>query len=100
MEGKGLAVNLAKTKVIISDKNCGLSFTSGKYPCGVCHKGVGVNSIFCTYCNKWVHKRCSGVSGRLDAVADFRCRTCLVPEVVNSGSKKVELDGVAYDKVD
>ena len=100
MEGKGLRVNLAKTKVLISDKDRGPSFTPGKYPCGVFRKGVGVNLIYCIYCTKWVHKRCSGVSGRLDAVADFRCRTCLRSEIVNEDSKKVEIDGVAYHKVD
>ena len=50
---------------------------SGKYPCGVCKQGVGDNSIKCVACHKWVHKRCSGISGRLGYVADFRCRRCL-----------------------
>ena len=31
----------------------------------------------CVACHKWVHKRCSGISGRLGYVADFRCRRCL-----------------------
>jgi hypothetical protein len=31
-----------------------------KYPCGVCGKDVGRNSL-CTSCEKWIHKRCSGV---------------------------------------
>ena len=39
--------------------------------------GVGDNSIKCVACHKWVHKRCSGISGRLGYVADFRCRRCL-----------------------
>ena len=38
---------------------------------------VGDNSINCIACHKWIHKRCSGISGRLGYVADFRCRRCL-----------------------
>ena len=39
-----------------------------------------INYLFlvkCVACHKWVHKRCSGISGRLGYVADFRCRRCL-----------------------
>ena len=36
----------------------------GRYPCGVCGHGVGANSVLCTACGKWCHKRCSGL-GRL-----------------------------------
>ena len=28
-------------------------------------------------CHKWIHKRCSGISGRLGYVANFHCRRCL-----------------------
>ena len=48
---------------------------SGKWPCGVCGKGVQANSVQCTLCIKWIHKRCSGVCGDLSLVADgFRCK--------------------------
>ena len=40
MRCKRLKVNLAKTKVMISDVNRGPSFTSRKHPCGVCCKVV------------------------------------------------------------
>ena len=46
----------------------------GRYPCGVCSRGVGVSSILCISCNKWCHKRCSGL-GRLGPAVDFRCPT-------------------------
>ena len=52
-------------------------FGTKKYPCGVCRQGVGDNSIKCVACHKWIHKKCSGISGRLGYVADFRCRRCL-----------------------
>ena len=31
-------------------------------------------------CLKWVHKRCSGISGKLKSNADFHCRRCLEGE--------------------
>ena len=40
----------------------------GKWPCGVCKKGVGNTSILCHSCKKWIHKRCSGVKGSFHAI--------------------------------
>ena len=34
-----------------------------RWPCGVCGRGVGSNSIQCTSCQKWEHKKCSGIKG-------------------------------------
>ena len=40
---------------------------------------VQANSVQCTVCKKWIHKRCSGVRGDLSRVADgFRCRRCVM----------------------
>ena len=77
MELKGLRVNIGKTKVMRCQVRVGQAEESGKYPCGVCRQGVGDNSIKCVACHKWIHKKCSGISGRLGYVADFRCRRCL-----------------------
>jgi len=33
-----------------------------RWPCCVCGRGVSNNSIQCTSCQKWVHKKCSGMS--------------------------------------
>ena len=68
MEKKGLRVNMGKTKIM----------ESGKYPCGVCHSGVGSsNAIFCGGCKHWVHKKCSGILGPLRPDPEFRCARCL-----------------------
>ena len=53
---------------------------SGEHPGGVCTKGVVDNSIFCVECHRWVHKRCSGISGKLTSNADYHCRRCLEGE--------------------
>ena len=77
MEKKGLRVNAGKAKVMWCRLSMGQAEDSGEYPCGVCREGVGNNSIFCVECRRWVHKRCSGISGKLKSNADFHCRRCL-----------------------
>jgi hypothetical protein len=76
MEDKGLRVNMGKTKVMRCGVDAGQVQKSGKYPCGVCSKGVGLNSIQCTTCKAWVHKKCSGVKGSLEHVSQYRCVKC------------------------
>ncbi len=50
MEVKGL-------KVMVSGKTSGEVERTGKWPCAVCRKGVGVNFIQCTMCAEWVHQK-------------------------------------------
>ena len=76
MEDKGLRVNMGKTKVMRCRVGTGKVVKSGKYPCGVCGRGVGRNSIQCTSCKVWIHKRCSGIKGSLTQVHQYRCRKC------------------------
>jgi len=38
--------------------------------------GVGKNSIQCGGCSKWVHKKCSGVKGKLKEDPGYRCAKC------------------------
>ena len=59
MESKGLKMNIDKTKVMRSGKGSGDIVKTGKWPCAACGKGVMSNSIQCTECCEWVHRRCS-----------------------------------------
>ena len=63
MESKGLCVNMQKTKVMISGANLYTLKDSGEHPCHVCWKGVGVNSILCTGCSHWIHKKAVSAGG-------------------------------------
>jgi len=36
-----------------------------RWPCGVCGRGVGNNSIQCTSCQKRVHRKCSGIKSSI-----------------------------------
>ena len=74
---KGLNVNAGKSKVVVSSIDGKMIVNSGKWPCGVCGKGVHANSVQCTVCINWIHTRCGGVCGDLSLVADgFRCKQC------------------------
>ena len=75
MEAKGMKVNLAKTKVMWmgSGKD---HMEIGKFPCAVCGRDVGSNSILCGRCNKWTHKRCSRIKGSLLKSQNFVCSSC------------------------
>ena len=75
-EKKGLRVNIGKTKVVICGNNLGTLTDSGNFPCGVCRKGVGSNSIYCEGCSCWVHKKCSGIAGVLVPNPAYRCNRC------------------------
>ena len=76
-ELKGLRVNMGKTKCMASGHNLDVLKDSGRFPCGVCRKGVGTNSILCSSCAHWVHHGCSGVKGKLKEDPSFKCSRCL-----------------------
>ena len=77
MEWKRLKVNLKKTKMMVIGGEVEDVVGVGRYLCVVCGRGLGANSVLCTACGKWCHKRCLGL-GCLSAVAVslFRCPAC------------------------
>ena len=72
-----MRVNMNKTTVTISGERQKPVQKAARWPCGVCGRGVGGNSIQCTSYQKWVHKKCSGIKGRMYKVMrSFICRGC------------------------
>jgi len=63
IESKVMRVSMNKTKGMISGEHEKVRQKAVRWPCGVCNKGVGSNSLQCTSCQKWVHKKCSGING-------------------------------------
>jgi len=61
VESKGMRVSMNKTKVMINGERQKVRQKAVRWPCGVCSKGVGSNSLQCTSCQKLVHKKCSGI---------------------------------------
>lgn len=47
-----------------------------EWSCAVCHKGVGSNSILCNKCTLWVHRKYSGIWGRLRNDGEVQCAMC------------------------
>ena len=79
-------MNTGKMKVVFSCSMKDKVEEKGKWPCGVCKKGVGINSILCHGCKKWIRKRCSGVKGSLhNASQSFICRCCKVGRPLTDG---------------
>ena len=81
LKEKGLRVNLGKIKVMNCKVGVGQPVqveNSGRFPCGICRKGLGVNSICCESCKKPIHKRCSGVVGNIEKLVNFKYRNCAV----------------------
>lgn len=99
MEGKGLRVNLKKTKFMISGPGMDLLRDSGAFPCAVCRSGVGVNSIECSQCKLWVHKNCSGIKDRLITNPSYVCPRCLGQARPIDGRPvtQVDVDGTQLD---
>ena len=69
--------NVDKTKGMqLFEKKSSIS----KVDLGVCGKRVGCNSIQCTKCESWVHRRYSDVPRQVVLLSCwdvFVCRTCL-----------------------
>jgi len=62
-----------------------------RWPCGVCGRDTGNNSIQCTSCQKWVHKKCSGTKGSMYKVMKrIVCRGCVNP-VTSTGCTSVDI---------
>jgi len=64
---------------------------AARWSCGVCGTGVGSNSIQCTSCHKWVHKKCSGIKGSMYKVMrSLICRGCSNP-VLSTGHTSMDI---------
>jgi hypothetical protein len=99
VEAKGMKVNVGKTKVMWKRGDVQRESTA-RHPCAVCNKGVGSNSIKCEKCDKWTHKRCSGIKGSLNRVRDFECSRCRIGGKQEEVRSALELEeGVMVERV-
>jgi len=65
---------------------------AARWPCGVCARGAGSNSIQCSSRQKWVHKKCSGSMNKV--MKSLICRGCLNP-VTNTVHASVDIGASA-----
>ena len=94
---------MTKTKVVKCKQGLQVGENSGKWPCGICRKGVGRNSIQCQSCKKCIRKRCSGIRGSLSEGMRFQCDRCtgksdssekVATKESTQGQKDIELERV------
>ena len=101
IEAKGLRVNVNKTKRVCSKRNSSVKPDPVKWPCSICRKGVGINSIFCQSCNHWVRKRCSKIKGSLKADQSFKCNACTNKIMtISQDDPEVIIGNVKFEVVD
>lgn len=98
MERKGLKVNVGKTKVLWKGEEADI-IESGKFPCAVCGKGVGGNSILCIKCNKWTHKRCSGMKVGFSKGKEFICKRCKMKDLTLINGDTQETENFGFERV-
>jgi len=91
VENRGMRVNMNKTKVMISGERQKVMQKAVRWSCGVWCRGVGNNSIQCTSCQKWVHRKCSGIKGSVYKVTKtFVSGGCMIP-VTGTGCTSVDI---------
>ena len=102
MEEKGFRVSMPKTKFMISGVGLDVLVDEGAFPCAVCRKGVASNSICCSKCLLWVHKKCSRISGRLREDPDYVCPRCqgLSRPIDGRPATHIEVGSVQVEVVD
>jgi len=86
-----MRVNMNKTKVMISEVRQKVMHKAVRWPCDVCGKDVGNNSVQCTSCQKWAHRKCSGIKGSTYKVMKtFICTGYVIP-VTSTGCTSVDI---------
>jgi len=99
VENRDIRENMNKTKVIISVECQKLIQKAARWSCDVCGRGVANNSIQCTSCKKWVHKKFSGTKANMSKVTkSFICRRCSNP-VTSIGRTSVDICASANQKL-
>ena len=94
---KRLKVNPGKSNVMFGGNGGKVIVNSGKWPCGVCGKGVQAISVQWTVCKKWMHERSSRVRSDLSLVADgFKCKLCDGTIQEADLAEDLVVDGVTY----
>ena len=60
---KELRVNMSRTKILVRNALAQRTVNPSKYPCNVCKKGVGNNSIFVHHGKRQILHRRSNIKG-------------------------------------
>ena len=61
------------------------------------HCRAGNNSIYCSTCKTWIHRRCSGVKGTPIDIQSYMCAACRHRPQVDPVSDVQELNEIKLD---
>ena len=75
VERRGPKFNLWKEMRMVTGSEMDDVIQVGRYPCGVCGRSDGANSVLCETCGKWCYGRCSCL-WNLSGVFRFRYPAC------------------------
>ena len=93
VERRGLRVNMGRAGIVRSGVDLDVLKRSGGCPCGVCLAGVGgIGAVLCDGCERWMHKKCSGIKGRLLPENEFTCARCLGTARAVDGRQSLEVE--------
>ena len=67
--------------MMIICENTGKVTVEGKFPYTIGRKNVDSGSIFYQFCRCWVHKRFSGISGKLIKDSKDECQLCVYQQL-------------------
>ena len=90
LDNHGLKINVNKTKGFYTGGKV-VRMQTRKFPCSVCGNGMGRNSLQCTKCQYRIHKKCSGIHGKVASINGFICKRCL-GLVATSMEENITLD--------
>jgi len=93
---------MGKTKVMSSQVGADQTEESGKWPCGMCKRGIGRNLIQCCTCNKWIHVRSNKLKGKLKDLTNYQCPNCAIVAriggTVEAVESAVDIDSLPNDR--
>ena len=97
MAKRGMKVNAAKTKILVTGKKIEV-VKSDRHPCAVCGKGVSKKSILYTVSSFWCLKRCCGVRN-INNAPGFQCPTCSGQNQMEEPHDDLQLEEGVVDQV-
>jgi len=97
VDNRGIRVNINKAKVMIDKWRTSEAVAEGcKMAMWCMWQRCWSNSIQCTSCRKWVHKKCSGIKRSMYKVMrSFSCRGCSNPVIISTGHTSVDIGASA-----
>ena len=94
LEGRGLKVNIGKTKMMVSGTENAIAFIQQNQKCGICGKRFVSNAVCCTLYHKWMH----GIGTKMKKVTCSFARHFIYKRCKDLGERKKQPVEVLCDE--